>query len=195
MRGIIMKTILFATGNSRKISEANATLAPFGVATKPIKLDFDEIQHADSAEITKAKAKAAFAAAGGDKPVVVSDTSWSIPALGGFPSGYMKDVSIWWTAQNWLDVMASQADKRIFCLEHVAYYDGEVLQHFVEQYEGRFVPEARGRVDDMESIERVVSLYGNETMAEQLARGDIASAGETLGHWQQFGEWYSQIRD
>jgi non-canonical purine NTP pyrophosphatase (RdgB/HAM1 family) len=193
MRGIIMKTILFATGNSRKISEANATLLPFGVTVSPIKLEFDEIQHADPAEIAKAKARAAYAAAGSKQPVVVSDTSWAIPALGGFPGGYMKDTSIWWNAQNWLDIMVNQSDKRIFCLEHVAYYDGEVVQHFVEQYEGKFVEEARGRIDDSESIERVISLYGNETMAEQLARGDIASAGETLGHWHQFGDWYSKI--
>lgn len=187
-----MKTILFATGNSRKISEANATLAPYSITVTPIKLGFDEIQHADSAEITKAKVRAAYLAAGANRPIVVSDTSWAIPALGGFPSGYMKDVSIWWNAQNWLDIMANQTDKRIFCLEHVAYYDGEILQHFMQQYEGTFVTEARGRTDDMESLERVVSLYGNETMAEQLDRGAIASAGETLGHWQQFGEWYSR---
>lgn len=188
-----MKTILFATGNSRKIAEANDTLQPFAVTVTPIKLDFDEIQHADSAEIAKAKARNAYIAAGSNQPVVVSDTSWAIPALGGFPGGYMKDTSIWWVAQNWLDIMEHQADKRIFCLEHVAYYDGEVLQHFVEQYEGHFITEARGRIDDDESIEQVISLYGNETMAEQLARGDIASAGETLGHWQQFGEWYSSL--
>ena len=186
-----MKTILFATGNSRKIAEANATLAPFTIAVTPIKLAFDEIQHADPAEITKAKARAAYEAAGTHQPVVVSDTSWAIPALGGFPGGYMKDVAIWWNAQNWLDVMANQSDKRIFCLEHVAYYDGEIVQHFVQQYEGIFITEARGRIDDGESIERVLSLYGSETMAEQLARGEIASAGETLGHWQQFGAWYN----
>ncbi len=186
-----MKTILFATGNSRKIAEANATLALFSVTVTPIKLAFDEIQHADPAEITKAKARAAYEAAGTNQPVIVSDTSWAVPALGGFPGGYMKDVGIWWNEQNWLDIMASQTDKRVFCLEHVAYYDGKVLQHFVQQYEGHFVAEARGRTDDSESFERVVSLYGSETMAEQLGRGENASAGETLGHWQQFGQWYS----
>lgn len=188
-----MKTILFATGNSRKITEASATLLPLGISITPIKLAFDEIQHADPAEISKAKARAAYVAAGSQRPVVVSDTSWAIPALGGFPGGYMKDTSMWWSAQNWLDIMAHQTDKRIFCLEHVAYYDGEVLQHFVEQYEGAFINEARGRIDENESVERVISLYGNETMAEQLERGDIASAGETLGHWRQFGDWYSTL--
>ena len=184
-----MKSVLFATGNHRKITEAQATLAPFHVTVEPITLELDEIQHRDSAEIAKAKARAAYAAAG--KPVVVSDTSWAIPALGGFPGGYMKDTSAWWHAKNWLDIMRDQTDKRIFCLEHVAYYDGNDLQHFVQQYEGTFIDEARGREHDEESIEQVIILYGDKTMAEQLADGDIASAGEELGHWQQFGEWFA----
>lgn len=184
-----MTTILFATGNSRKIHEAQTTLAPFSLGVKPVKLSFDEIQHSDPAEITKAKARAAFALTG--RPVVVSDTSWSIPALGGFPGGYMKDVSSWWQAENWLAIMAGQQDKRILCLEHVAYFDGETVRHFEEVYEGRFIDEARGRIDDAESFERVVILYGNKTMAEQLAEGNVASAGETLGHWRQFGEWFT----
>lgn len=183
-----MKPILFATGNMRKITEARATLAPLNIDIEPVKISIDEIQHMDPAEITKAKAKAAYAVV--KQPVVVSDTSWAIPALGGFPGGYMKDVATWWQADNWLDIMKAQADKRIICMEHVAYYDGGVLQHFEERYEGRFVDTARGRTHDAESFEQVVILYGDKTMAEQLAGGDIASAGETLGHWQQFGEWY-----
>jgi XTP/dITP diphosphohydrolase len=182
-----MTTILFATGNSRKIHEARNTLEPFGISVDPIKISIDEIQHTDPAEITKAKARAAYAVA--KRPVVVSDTSWSIPALGGFPAGYMKDISSWWQTENWLDIMAKQSDKRIFCLEHVAYFDGETAQHFEEVYEGRFIDEARGRIDDAESFERVVILYGDKTLAEMLAEGDVASAGETLGHWEQFGQW------
>lgn len=182
-----MKTILFATGNSRKINEANATLRPYNIIVEPLKVDIEEIQHHDSSEIAKAKAKAAYNAAG--RPIAVSDTTWEVPALGGFPGGYMKDISNWWNEKNWLDIMRDQTDKRIFCLEHVAYYDGLTLQHFVERYEGRFIDDARGRIDDSESFERVVTLYGEETMAEQLARGENASAGETLRHWERFGSW------
>ena len=182
-----MKSILFATGNSRKISEANTTLKPFGVEVEPVHVYINEIQHLDSTEIAKAKAVSAYNEAG--ESVIVSDTSWEIPALGGFPSGYMKDVSYWWTADNWLDIMENQQDKRIFCLEHVAYFDGQELKHFVERYEGRFIDEPRGRIDETESFERVVILYGEETMAEQLARGENASAGETLRHWERLGTW------
>lgn len=182
-----MTAILFATGNSRKITEATATLAPFDLTIEPIKVEIDEIQHHDPAEITKAKARAAYAATG--RPVVVSDTSWSIPALGGFPGGYMKDVGQWFVADNWLALMAGQADKRILCHEHVAYCHGENVQHFLQTYEGRFVDEARGREQGDESFERVVILYGDKTMAEQLADGEVASAGEELGHWRQFAKW------
>lgn len=184
-----MTSILFATGNSRKISEATATLAPFNLTVEPVKVEIDEIQHHDPAEITRAKARAAYVVTG--RPVVVSDTSWSIPALGGFPGGYMKDVGQWFEADDWLALMADKGDKRILCHEHVAYCDGEVVQHFEQTYEGRFIHETRGREQADESFERVVILYGDKTMAEQLADGDVASAGEELGHWHQFGEWFS----
>lgn len=182
-------SIIFATGNARKIAEASDTLSAFGLTVESVKLEMDEIQHHDPAEITKAKARAAYSLV--KRPVVVSDTSWSIPALNGFPGGYMKDVSVWWQADDWLGIMARHDDKRIICLEHVAYYDGEIIQHFEEKYEGRFITEARGRVHEAEAFERVVILYGDKTMAEQLAAGGHASAGEVHGHWQQFAKWYT----
>jgi len=184
-----MKQILFATGNSRKISEASATLQSYDIEVKPISVDIDEIQHHDPAEITKAKARAAYAVT--HEPVVVSDTSWEIPALGGFPGGYMKDIGAWLEAEDWLALMARHDDKTIYCHEHVAYFDGEQLQHFASTYTGTFIDEARGRIDDNESFERVVTLYGGKTMAEQLADGLVASAGESLDHWKQFGGWLS----
>lgn len=183
------KSLLFATTNSRKITEANNGLASFDITVEPIKIDIDEIQHHDPAEIAKAKAKSAYAVT--QKPVVVSDTSWGIPALGGFPGGYMKDVSAWLQDTDWLNLMAAHEDRTIICYEHIAYFDGVELKHIASQYEGVISTEARGRKDDSESIERVAILYGNKTMAEQVEEGDIASAGEVLKHWHEFGEWYS----
>lgn len=185
-----MSKIVFATGNSRKIQEANDTLASYGITVESIKIDIDEIQHEDPAEITKAKARAAYAVT--HQPVVVSDTSWSIPALGGFPAGYMKDIAAWWQQEDWQSVMARHEDKTIYCLEHVAYCDGDTVMHFEQRYTGHFIDTPRGKLEDYESFESLVILYGNKTMAEQLESGDIASAGEELGHWRQFAEWYSR---
>lgn len=187
-----MNTILFATGNSRKIAEASHTLAAYDIEVEVIKIDIDEIQHFDPAEITKAKARSAYEVT--HKPTVVSDTSWEIPALGGFPGGYMKDISAWLDTKDWLALMERHEDKTIYCHEHVAYFDGEELQYFVSTYDGAFIHEARGRIDESESFERAVILYGDKTMAEQLAEGDIASAGESLEHWKQFGKWLSKTK-
>ncbi len=184
-----MRSVLFATTNSRKISEANATLAPLNLSVSPVALDIDEIQHQDPSEIVKAKARAAYEVT--KVPVVVSDTSWAIPALNGFPGGYMKDVAGWLQADDWLALMARHADTTIECHEHLAYFDGENLQHFMHIYTGAFTAEARGPEGQGVSIERVVSLYGGQTMAEQIAAGEVASAGEDLQHWKQFGTWYN----
>lgn len=186
-----MKQIVFATGNKRKIEEATATLAGYGIIPKAQKVATEEIQHHDSVEVTLAKVKAAYALI--KQPTVVSDTSWSIPALGGFPGAYMKDISTWLHPDDWVSLMARHNDKRIFCHEHVAYYDGKTLQHFQADYEGYFIDTPRGRDHDDESFEKVVVLYGGRTMAEQLAAGDLASAGEDLEHWHQFGKWYAHF--
>lgn len=184
-----MKRIVFATGNARKIAEARMTLQSYDITILPQKVIIDEIQHHDSTEVTKAKARAAYMEIGA--PVVVSDTSWSIPALGGFPGAYMKDIAMWLEARDWLALMNQYDDKRIFCHEHVAYCDGETLKHFQSDYEGYFVDTPRGRDHPDESFEKVVTLYGGETMAERLADEKIASAGKDLLHWRQFGDWYT----
>lgn len=183
-----MKHIIFATGNARKVAEANKTLATYAVSVAPVKLDLDEIQHEDPVEITKAKARTAYALT--NEPVVVSDTSWEVPSLGGFPGGYMKDVSAWLAPGDWLALMVRYSNRTIICHEHLAYFDGVTMKHFVASYEGVFVDEPRGK-SDTDSIEQVVTLYGGLTLAEYLERGEVASAGEVLEHWVEFANWYN----
>lgn len=184
------RTVLFATGNKRKIHEAHVTLDKYDIDVKTISIDMDEIQHSDPSEITKAKARAAYAVL--HEPVVVQDTSWNIPSLGGFPGGYMKDTANWWQAQDWMNIMAPYEDRRIICLEHVAYFDGEAIQHFEASYEGVFVISPRGSAMDNNSLEQCISLNGSETFAEMHDRGNVASADDDCEHWQLFGDWLSK---
>ena len=182
-----MNKIIFATGNERKVKEATSALSKFGIKVEKRSVEIDEIQHDDPAEISKAKARAAYEVV--HEPVVIQDTSWTIPALGGFPGGYMKDVAEWWKPDDWLNIMEPH-DRTILCHEHVVYFDGKQLQHFVSSYKGRFTSEARGNWGN--SIEKVVNLYGKGTLAEVHDATGIASAGTELKHWIQFGEWLSQ---
>ena len=183
-----MKTVIFATGNKRKVAEAENMLEPFGIAVESRSIDIDEIQHHDPAEITKAKARAAFAAI--RQPVVVNDSSWSIPVLGGFPGGYMKDICEWLSPEDWMKIMAGRDDRTIYLHEHVAYFDGESLQHFETTYEGYFADKPSSKPGN--SIEKTICLYGDKTLAEGYAEKGIASNGTELGHWKQFGEWFTK---
>jgi len=185
-----MTKILFATGNQRKINEANDTLKSYNIIVNPVSIEIDEIQHHDPVEITKAKARAAFTVL--KVPVVVSDTSWSIPALGGFPGGYMKDVGIWWSEHDWLNVMSGHEDKSIILQEHLAYYDGVELIHFSQDYDGVFLNQIQGPiVNEKESFERVASLDGSLSLAEGQANRINNGEKKQLAHWQKFGEWFN----
>lgn len=178
--------LYFATGNARKIIEASQELAAWGIDFQPQAVSIDEIQHQDPAEITKQKARSAFLKV--RAPVVVQDTNWSIPALGGFPGGYMKDVAAWWSAADWLAVIDRHEDRTIICQEHIVYYDGQQLMHFVAEYPGVISKEARGSWGN--SIEKVVCLYGDQTLAEVHDAQGVASAALELRHWKQFAAWY-----
>lgn len=184
-----MAEILFATTNDRKIREANNTLETYGITVKPTVAEINEIQHHDPVEITKAKARAAFALL--REPVVVSDSSWSIPALGGFPGGYMRDVNLWWVEQDWLAIMARHQDKTAILQEHLAYCDGEAVVHFSQDYEGVFLDAPQGQtVNPEESFERVVSLGNGMSLAEVQAAA-IRGQKRSIAHWQKFGEWFA----
>ena len=76
------KRITFVTGNPHKLEEAKSVLKDYGIVVEPLQIDIDEIQHHDLLKITEAKVKLAYEKA--DQPVVVNDSSWEIPALGGF---------------------------------------------------------------------------------------------------------------
>lgn len=185
-----MTKLIFVTSNTRKIKEASLVLGKSGIEFDAVPVDIYEIQHHDSVEITKEKARSAFEAV--HHPVIVQDTSWNIPALGGFPGGYMKDVANWWHAADWMSIMAPHEDRRIICLEHVAYFDGEQLKHFEVSYEGVFVDAPRGCGKSNNSLEQSISLDGKYTFAELHDMNNYASASSTHEHWELFVDWYKK---
>ena len=124
------------------------------------------------------------------QPVVVNDSSWEIPALGGFPGGYMKDVANWFTAEDFLALMKDKNDRRIILHDVVAYFDGRQLKLFTSNQTGVFINEPRG---EGTSMNQVVSMEdsGGLTIAEEFAlRHDGAEINPAhFQHWQKFGNW------
>ena len=183
------KKIAFITGNPHKLEEAKSVLKDYDITIESLQFDIDEIQHYNPLEITKAKARAAYEKAG--YPIVVNDSSWEIPALGGFPGGYMKDVANWFTAEDFLALMKDKNDRRIILHDVVAYFDGEQLKLFISDQTGVFINEPHG---EGTSMNQVVSMEdsGGLTIAEEFAlRHDGADINpDHFRHWQKFGEWF-----
>ena len=180
-----MKEILFATGNERKIGEARLACQDFGITVKQIKLVIDEIQSHDPIEISQHKANEAFKQA--KSGVVITDTSWSIPALNGFPGGYMKDVAEWFTPEDFITLIASKKDRRISFTETIIYQDDTRTKTFSKEYFGEIVTTPRG---NGESIEQVAEFDGF-TLGEQHDKGRFSHDPKDY-IWYQFAQWYAQ---
>lgn len=182
------KKIAFITGNPHKLEEAKSVLKDYDITIESLQFDIDEIQHYNPLEITKAKARAAYEKAG--YPIVVNDSSWEIPALGGFPGGYMKDVANWFTAEDFLALMKDKNDRRIILHDVVAYFDGEQLKLFISDQTGVFINEPRGEGASMNQVV-LMEDSGGLTIAEEFAlRHDGAKINPShFQHWQKFGNW------
>ncbi|MDR2063799.1 MAG: hypothetical protein LBQ02_03365 [Candidatus Nomurabacteria bacterium] len=182
-----MNKLIFVTGNQRKIDNVKPIFDKYGIDFMAVAVDIHEIQHHDPMEITKAKVIAAYDII--KKPVLVNDTSWSIPALNGFPGGYMKDVNHWFTAEDWLNIMKNKTDRTIIAQEKTAFYDGQSLKLFEEDVSGFFLDQPRGKCDT--KLELVVSLYDGISIAEHYEMEK--KHGRQLfhrEHWVEFAKWY-----
>lgn len=181
-----MKSILLATSNARNVVEANAACKDFGIAVEQVELDITEIQHHDPIKIAKHKAGEAFKLV--RSPVVITDTYWSIPALNGFPAGYMKDVSVWFEANDFINLMQDKSDRSIFFTETIVYQDSKVTKVFSQKFPGRITETPRG---NGESIEQVAEFQG-KTIAERRAEGKTSHDPEEY-IWYQFARWFSGV--
>ncbi len=180
-----MKTILFATNNERKTGEAQLGCKLFNIKVKQIKLDIEEIQSSNPKDISKHKAKAAYFLV--KKPIVVSDSFWNIPALNGFPGGYMKDIANWFTSQDFINLINNHKDKRISFTESIAYKDSSRTKIFSKEYWGILVNKPRGTGN---SIENAAEFEGF-TLGERREQGGFSHKPEDY-IWAKFAKWYAK---
>lgn len=185
-----MKKILFITGNKRKMQQANTCLEPLGIRVEQKDIDIDEIQSHEPIDIAIAKAEAAFAAV--NKPLVICDHFWSVNALKGFPGGYMKDINLWFEAEDWLALMKNKRDRSVLLTEIVVYIDELETKQFIAEFPGHIIHEVRG-IGHVSGERVTVFDDGDETktIAEHIDAGEHAR-DLTKSAWQSFGEWFSR---
>ncbi len=180
------KKVLFITGNKRKAWQAQDALKPFDIQIETKNCDVIEIQSRNGTEIAHAKAKSAYDAL--QQALIVNDHFWSIPALNGFPGGYLKDMNAWLTEADFLHLMQDKQDRSCVLTETVVYFDGSEFKEFSVDFHGRFIHEARGEGNS--PAERLVVFDGTDkTIAEHIDRGEHARDVHKSA-WPKFGKWY-----
>lgn len=184
------KQLSFVTGNASKFYEASKVCNEFGIELIQTTADVDEMQHHDPVAITMAKAQSAFEATG--SPVVVNDSSWDIPAYGGFPGGYMKDVTTWFSTDDFIHLMKNKSDKRIILHETVVYTDGQNTEIFIYKKAGKFIEKPRG--NSLPTFARVLVMDGEDlTVSEVFDQGEWEITEERYKHWYDFAAWYRDV--
>ncbi|MBP9738445.1 hypothetical protein KBD20_02025 [Candidatus Saccharibacteria bacterium] len=184
-----MNKITVVTGNSKKLWQAQTVFEPMGITADGEDVPIHEIQSPDGdihgVEIAREKAKAAFEVLA--RPLIVCDQYWEIPALGGFPGPYMKDMDEYLEVEDILAMMACKDNRVINLYENVVYTDGEVIKDFTAVYPGTLATEARG---GGQPSGRLIIYDGTDlTIAEHRERGEHARDMEQSA-WKMFGEWY-----
>lgn len=180
-----MKQVVFVTGNKWKISDAKAALTAYGITVRPRSLELEEIQSHDPHRIAMHKARQAHDAI--QQPLVVNDASWSFPALGGFPGGYIKDVVQWFTTEDFLSLLRFKKDKSLTITETVTYIDGDTTQTFSHKLQGTIILSPRGSGTSIETI----AEFSGHTLAELHSQNlEIKPDGPSA--WEAFGNWYSK---
>lgn len=189
-----MKVVYFATTNAEKIQIARAVCEEVGITVKPVAIDIDEIQGEDPQAIVRDKAKRAYEQLG--MPVVVSDDTWDIRALKGFPGAYMKSINYWFTPEDFLRLMNGIKDRHITLHQYLAYTDGNVTEIFENDIHGKIISEARGSSEKSPNMTvTVLDSDNGKTIAEVFEQGReavVARYKKRPDAWHGFVDWYKK---
>lgn len=157
----------------------------FGITVEQQDYAIDEIQAHDPRRISEHKAEQALLESKG-KPVVINDAYWSIPALNGFPGGYMKDVCQWFTPTDWIALIANKDDKRICITETIVYKDSVTTKYIAKDFW-------------LDMIDTPYPDTGNESITHVVAVDGVTIAQARQEHrilfretvWLDFAQWFT----
>lgn len=188
-----MHQLLCATGNSTKFELGKALLAKHNIALEQVVVDIDEIQGEDPEVVIRDKAQKAYALTG--QPTIVSDDSWNLPGLNGFPGPYMKSINHWFTPDDFIRLTKDLKDRTIFLQQVLAYRDEYETVIFRTDILGSITKEPRGSFGS--PIMKIVVLDGDDDMTmsqifEQSIQHEAHRSQRLSGAWQQLADWYEQ---
>lgn len=183
-----MKQLIFSTTNSDKLAIANSVCKEYGIGLVQNSFDIDEIQGEDGEKIVRDKANKAY-----DKikqPVIVSDDSWDMPGLNGFPGAYMKSINHWLNVKDFINLTKGLKDRRVFLIQYLAYKDSETTKIFCFKNEGTLLRRPRG--GGPYANHKIISMGGDGglSIAEVFDSGISHKHRDTGKIWHEFTQWF-----
>jgi len=133
-----LANLVVVTSNINKLKEINEIL---GTNHKVSNIDVPEIQSLDLDEVITEKAKAAFSKI--NKPVLVTDVSLEIEALGGLPGPFVKFFLHTLGAEGTAKLLKGKSTKTKVT-DAIAIYDGKELKIFKGTVSGILTEKAKG---------------------------------------------------
>lgn len=182
-----MQNLSVITTNEDKFRTAKRVCAEFGIElTQVATYDIDEIQGEDAKKIVARKVADAFALV--QEPVIVTDDSWVIPALGGFPGAYMKSINEWFALDDWARLLSGITDRTIILRQLVAYQDQHEQVIFSVDLEGVIVDTPQGESKKSPAM-ALVSFDGGKTTVAQNMIAKTSSTAHLPTVWHELGKW------
>ncbi len=184
--------VFIATGSQDKFASAVNRLLPFKIKLIQKKLDIIEPQEEDIKKVTISKARQAYELLG--KPVIVSDTGWSIPALKGFPGPFMHFITKWFTGED-LARLCKGIKNRTVIIENVAVYKDAIVEKcFISKRTGILVDIPKGKGV---AIDQIASFRSDGKTIAQCQQHNLNRFDSNLLNsiWTQFGEWFTKSKD
>lgn len=184
--------VIFCTSNAQKFLMGDSVCKQHGLELVQKNIDLDEVQSEDAHYVAVRKAEDAFKAIG--EPLVVSDDSWSIHGLNGFPGVYAKSVNAWLTNDDYLRLTRDLTDRTVTLMQKLVFKDEHQLKTFTVATPGVLLNEARGK--EGAPIQKIVSFETDgslasiaETLASKNKRFEQSS---TLKIWREFADWIKE---
>lgn len=179
--------LYFVTGNKAKIAHAHIALDHEKIDFTVKDLPLVEIQSDSILEIALSKARSAFQIL--KQPLIVKDDGWSFNGLKGFPGPYMKYINQWFTAQDFLNLLANKSDRRITFREVICYVDKKKEAVFENEVIGSVIDHPLGQ--DLPSAQICTFRKDGKTMAEANNLSIDPFDGQRA--WGEFAKWYKSI--
>jgi non-canonical purine NTP pyrophosphatase (RdgB/HAM1 family) len=193
-----MNELIFATTNSGKAATLQEWLDRYAIDIRVTQrpLDLVEQQADDALEVAQAKAVLAYEQL--RAPLVVDDSAFHIPALGGFPGVYQKYIIETIGAAGIIKLMEEVEDRSVYFISNLVYCDAKGVQHCFSDshYDGTvamaYDPQGAyswaelGKIFIPAGADRVATeLSPDERVALQRADGFVDA-------YEEFVKWYGE---